>query len=126
MLMTHFWWSNHLLTINGVLRLFLEVLRGLLVCVLTSSRLVIGVNVDHAFLTSAGEFLHCKMTSLPFKYFGLPIGANPSLESTWGAFGCSVEKKDSIRGSIDILAYGIELFSLIQCLMLFLFSSCPL
>ena len=48
-------------------------------------------NVDHVFLTSAGEFLHCEITCLPFKYLGLPVGANPRLKSTWGFLVALVE-----------------------------------
>jgi hypothetical protein len=44
---------------------------------------LIGVNVSSDFLEVASTFLNCRLSSLPFKYLGLPIGANPNCESTW-------------------------------------------
>jgi hypothetical protein len=31
----------------------------------------------------ASDFLNCRIGSVPFKYLGLPVGANPRLGSTW-------------------------------------------
>jgi hypothetical protein len=42
-----------------------------------------GVNVSNEFLTMASDFLNCRLGLLPFKYLGLPVGANPRLCSTW-------------------------------------------
>jgi hypothetical protein len=42
-----------------------------------------GVNVSNVFLEMACSFLNCKRGSIPFKYLGLHIGANPRREVTW-------------------------------------------
>jgi hypothetical protein len=44
---------------------------------------LIGINVPPTFLEVACTFLNCRQGSIPFKYLGLPIGANPRNESTW-------------------------------------------
>ncbi|GAU09987.1 hypothetical protein TSUD_393040 [Trifolium subterraneum] len=44
---------------------------------------VIGVNVSEEFLGMASEFLNCRIGRTPFKYLGLPVGANPRKLSTW-------------------------------------------
>ncbi|GAU36760.1 hypothetical protein TSUD_213250 [Trifolium subterraneum] len=44
---------------------------------------LIGVNVSSMFMMMASTFLNCLLGSLPFKYLGLPIGANPKSGSTW-------------------------------------------
>jgi hypothetical protein len=43
---------------------------------------LIGVNVPSSFLNMASNFLNCRIGALPFKYLGLPIGANPKSLST--------------------------------------------
>lgn len=40
---------------------------------------LIGVNFDPVFLDIACSFLHYQQDSPPFKYLGLPVGANPHL-----------------------------------------------
>ncbi|MCI11828.1 putative non-LTR retroelement reverse transcriptase, partial [Trifolium medium] len=42
-----------------------------------------GVNVSSTFLEMVSTFLNCKLGTIPFKYLGLPIGANPKNMSTW-------------------------------------------
>jgi hypothetical protein len=42
-----------------------------------------GVNVSSSFFTMASTFLNCRLGSIPFKYLGLPIGANPKSGDTW-------------------------------------------
>jgi hypothetical protein len=44
---------------------------------------LIGVNVSNEFLDMASNFLHCRIGNTPFKYVGLPVGANPRKFSTW-------------------------------------------
>lgn len=44
---------------------------------------LIGVNFDKPFLDLACDFLYCKKESPPFTYFGISVGANPCLVSTW-------------------------------------------
>jgi hypothetical protein len=44
---------------------------------------LVGVNVPSAFMDTACMFLNCRQGTIPFKYLGLPIGANPRSENTW-------------------------------------------
>lgn len=44
---------------------------------------LIGLNVTQDFMDMACNFLSCNEGNLPFKYLGLPMGANPSCVSTW-------------------------------------------
>jgi len=44
---------------------------------------LIGVNVSRDFTEMACNFLGCRESSLPFKYLGLPIGANHRRITTW-------------------------------------------
>jgi hypothetical protein len=44
---------------------------------------LIGVNVSPEFLRVASAFLNCRVSSLPFKYLGLPVGASPRRVTTW-------------------------------------------
>lgn len=55
-----------------------------------------GINVDEAFISSGAEFLICKIRVLPFKYLGLPIGANPRCVSTWQPIIDSLERRLAI------------------------------
>jgi hypothetical protein len=54
---------------------------------------LIGVNVSNDFLFMASDFLNCKIGTLPFKYLGLPVGANPRLSSTWAPMLDSIRKR---------------------------------
>jgi hypothetical protein len=44
---------------------------------------LIGVNVDGGFMDMACNFLNCSEGNIPFKYLGLPVGANARSMSTW-------------------------------------------
>jgi hypothetical protein len=52
-----------------------------------------GVNVSHDFLRMASVFLNCRVTSLPFRYLGLPVGASPRRASTWEPLLVSLRKR---------------------------------
>ncbi|GAU51627.1 hypothetical protein TSUD_140380 [Trifolium subterraneum] len=71
---------NNLWTLKAILRGF-ELASGLKVNFWKSG--LIGVNVNPTFLSMACTFLNCRLGSLPFKYLGLLIGANPKSLSTW-------------------------------------------
>lgn len=64
---------------KAVLRCF-ELVSGLKVNFHKSS--LIGINIDESFLSSAAKFLNCRVGGIPFKYLGLPVGANPRKLST--------------------------------------------
>ncbi|KAK2449806.1 hypothetical protein QL285_008962 [Trifolium repens] len=44
---------------------------------------LVGINVSNEFTLMASDFLNCRIGTLPFKYLGLPVGANPRRCSTW-------------------------------------------
>lgn len=44
---------------------------------------VIGINIQQDFQLDAEVFLNCKGRRVPFKYLGLPIGADPRKLETW-------------------------------------------
>jgi hypothetical protein len=52
-----------------------------------------GVNVSQEFLSLASTFLNCKVSSIPFTYLGLPVGANPRRVSTWEPLLESLRKR---------------------------------
>jgi hypothetical protein len=65
---------DNLWTLKAILRGF-ELASGLKVNFWKSC--MIGINVDNNFLDMACIFLNCIRKEIPFKYLGLPIGANP-------------------------------------------------
>ncbi|MCI26964.1 RNA-directed DNA polymerase (Reverse transcriptase), partial [Trifolium medium] len=71
---------NNLWTLKAILRGF-ELASGLKVNFWKSG--LMGVNVSPTFMAMACTFLNCRRGSIPFKYLGLPIGANPKSISTW-------------------------------------------
>ena len=44
---------------------------------------LMGVNVSREFMIMVCDFLNCSEGSLPFKYLGLPVDANPGRVATW-------------------------------------------
>jgi hypothetical protein len=42
-----------------------------------------GVNLEDNFLQASLAFLHCGVDSIPFKFLGIPVGANPRRKTTW-------------------------------------------
>lgn len=44
---------------------------------------IIGVNLSNTFLEQTSLFLHCQSEAIPFKFHGLPVGANPRRRGTW-------------------------------------------
>jgi hypothetical protein len=72
-------WDN-LWTIKTVLRSF-ELVSGLKVNFFKSK--LYGVNLEDNFLQASLAFLHCGVDSIPFKFLGIPVGANPRRKTTW-------------------------------------------
>jgi hypothetical protein len=72
-------WEN-LWVLKAILRGF-EMVSGLKVNFWKSN--ILGVNVPIEFMQAASTFLNCRVGSVPFKYLGLPVGANPRRVSTW-------------------------------------------
>jgi hypothetical protein len=71
---------ENLWTLKAILRGF-EMASGLKVNFWKSG--LMGVHVSSTFMEMASSFLNCRLGSIPFKYLGLPVGANPKCESTW-------------------------------------------
>lgn len=65
---------------KAILRCF-ELASGLKVNFQKTS--LIGLNVDVEFNKLVADFLNCKTGSVPFRYLGLSIGANPRSLETW-------------------------------------------
>jgi hypothetical protein len=42
-----------------------------------------GINLDDRFLRASSSFLHCGVDSIPFRFLGISVGANPRRKSTW-------------------------------------------
>jgi hypothetical protein len=81
---------SNLWSIKAILRGF-EMASGLKVNFWKSS--IMGVNVSTDFLRVASAFLNCRVGSIPFKYLGLPIGANPRRMATWEPLLVSLRKR---------------------------------
>ncbi|PNX87107.1 ribonuclease H, partial [Trifolium pratense] len=58
-----------------------------------------GVNVSRDFMRLASTFLNCRVGVVPFKYLGLPVGANPRRASTWEPFLDSLRKRLGVWGN---------------------------
>jgi hypothetical protein len=71
---------ENLWTLKAVMRAF-EMVSGLKVNFWKSN--ILGVNVSQDFMRLASVFLNCRTGSIPFKYLGLPVGANIRRVSTW-------------------------------------------
>jgi hypothetical protein len=81
---------ENLWAIKAILRGF-EMASGLKVNFWKSC--LVGVNVTNDFLVMASDFLNCRLGSIPFKYLGLPVGANPRLSSTWKPMVDSIKRR---------------------------------
>jgi hypothetical protein len=93
---------ENLWLLKAVLRGF-EMASGLKVNFWKSS--IIGVNVSNNFLDTAATFLNCRIGSLPFKYLGLPVGANPRLMSTWKPMVDAIRRRVGSWGN-KFLSFG--------------------
>jgi hypothetical protein len=63
---------------------------------------LLAVNVDEDFLELACTFLNCRRGHFPFKYLGLPVGANPRRISTWEPLIVYLKKRLSSWGKNHI------------------------
>ncbi|CAJ2631177.1 unnamed protein product [Trifolium pratense] len=71
-------WDN-LWTLKTVLRSF-ELVSGLKVNFFKSK--LYGINLEDSFLEAASSFLFCEVDSIPFRFLGIPVGANPRRKIT--------------------------------------------
>jgi hypothetical protein len=118
-------WDN-LWTIKTVLRSF-ELVSGLKVNFYKSK--LYGINLDDRFLRASSSFLHCGVDSIPFRFLGIPVGANPRRKSTWLPIIESMNKRLcvwngrnlSIGGRVSLINYVLS--SLITALFFLFFQS---
>ncbi|GAU37021.1 hypothetical protein TSUD_207270 [Trifolium subterraneum] len=113
-------WDN-LWTIKTVLRGF-EMVSGLKIN-FNKSKLY-GINVEEDFLEAGSTFLSCRSDVIPFKFLGIPVGANPRRKETWRPVVEAMSTRFS-RWSGSHLTYGgrITLInSVLASLPLYFFS----
>ncbi|CAJ2637732.1 unnamed protein product [Trifolium pratense] len=82
-------WDN-VRTIKTILRGF-ELVSGLKINFVKSK--LYGINVEANFLDAAASFLSCSSDSIPFKFLGIPVGANPRRQDTWQPIVDSMTKR---------------------------------
>jgi hypothetical protein len=90
---------ENLWTLKAILKGF-EFASGLKVNFLKSS--IIGINVENHFMDMACTFLNCSSGVVPFKYLGLPVGANPRRLATWTPMVEKVRRKLNSWGNKHI------------------------
>jgi hypothetical protein len=113
-------WDN-LWTIKTLLRSF-ELVSGLKINFVKSK--LYGINIDPSFLAAGSTFLSCRSNVLPFKFLGIPVGANPRRRETWKPIVENMERRLSSWSSRH-LSYGgrITLInSVLSSLPLYFFS----
>lgn len=92
------------LLMRNIMRSF-EIISGLKVNFSKSN--LMGVNVQD-LLSQLADMLHCNKGKIPFKYLGLPVGANPRRCETWKPVIDSVKKK--LRSwNPNLLSFGVRL-----------------
>ncbi|GAU43586.1 hypothetical protein TSUD_27880 [Trifolium subterraneum] len=72
-------WDN-VQTIKTILRSY-ELVSGLKISFVKSK--LYGLNVDTRLLVPGSIFLSCSAETIPFKFLGIPVGANPRRQETW-------------------------------------------
>jgi hypothetical protein len=82
-------WVN-LWVIKAILRSF-ELVSGLKVNFHKSN--LFGLNLERRFMEAASNFLSCKVGAIPFKFLGIPVGANPRSCKTWQPILDLMEKR---------------------------------
>ncbi|GKV19324.1 hypothetical protein SLEP1_g29604 [Rubroshorea leprosula] len=88
--------------IKGIFRSF-ELISGLKVNFFKSS--LSGINVEDDKLSEMADSINCVVGDIPFKYLGVPVGANPRKISTWASvIECLRRKLSSWR--CDSLSFG--------------------
>ncbi|KAK2369401.1 hypothetical protein QL285_082539 [Trifolium repens] len=93
---------DNLWTIKTLLRSF-ELVSDLKINFIKSK--LYGVNVVPSFLAAGSAFLSCRSDTLPFKFLGKPVGANPRRQATWKPIVEKMEKRLSSWSSRH-LSYG--------------------
>jgi hypothetical protein len=113
-------WEN-IWTIKSLLRGF-ELVSGLKINFVKSK--LIGLNVETRFLEASSSFLSCLSKVVPFKFLGIPVGANPIRQATWKLVVDAMTKRLNLWSSSH-LSYGGRLTlinSVLASLPLYFFS----
>ncbi|MCH81419.1 LINE-1 reverse transcriptase like, partial [Trifolium medium] len=82
-------WVN-VWTIKTILRGF-ELVSGMKINFVKSK--LYGINTNDYLLEAAANFLLCRAETIPFKFLGLPVGANPRRLNTWKPVVESMKKR---------------------------------
>jgi hypothetical protein len=113
-------WEN-IWTIKVLLRSF-ELVSGLKINFVKSK--LYGINVEDRLLSAGAAFLSCRAESIPFKFLGLPVGANPRRLAMWqSVVDTRAKRLNSWSGRL--LSYGGRLTlinSVLASLPLYFFS----
>ncbi|CAJ2637710.1 unnamed protein product [Trifolium pratense] len=94
-------WDN-IRTIKILLRSF-ELVSGLKINFVKSK--LYGLNVDTRLLKAGSSFLSCRSEVIPFKFLGIPVGANPRRRETWKPVVDAMNKRLN-TWSCRLLSYG--------------------
>jgi hypothetical protein len=107
--------------IKSILRSF-ELVSGLKVNFFKSK--IYGINVEDSFMRAASNFLSCNIDSIPFRFLGIPVGANPRRCATWSPILNSIKSKlSSWRGRMLSIGGRVTLInSVLSSLPLYFFS----
>ncbi|MCH84208.1 RNA-directed DNA polymerase (Reverse transcriptase), partial [Trifolium medium] len=112
---------ENLLTLKAILRGF-EMVSGLKVNFAKSC--LLGVNIYLSFMRSTSIFLNCGLETVPFRYLGLSVGANPRSLSTWEPMHDSLKKRLSTLGNKYVSLGGrIVLLNLVFNAILIIYLS---
>jgi hypothetical protein len=82
------------------------------------------INLEESFLRASSSFLHCAVESIPFRFLGIPVGADPRRRATWIPIIESMKKRLSIwNGRILSIGGRVTLInSVLSSLPLYYFS----
>ncbi|GKV05111.1 hypothetical protein SLEP1_g17152 [Rubroshorea leprosula] len=113
--------EKNIWTVKCIMRAF-ELVSSLKVNYKKSS--LIGVNTNEEWINRMAWMLNCKMDSLPYKYLGMPMGANPRRVDTWKPLIETFRRKLSVwKGRFLSLGGRITLInSVLSSLPMFLMS----
>jgi hypothetical protein len=93
---------NNIWTIKSLLRGF-ELVSGLKINFVKSK--LYGLNIENRFLEAGASFLSCLSDVVPFKFLGIPVGANPRRRTTWQPVIDTMSKRLNLWSSRH-LSYG--------------------
>jgi hypothetical protein len=85
---------------------------------------IYGINVEDSFMRAASNFVPCNTDSIPFRFLGIPVGANPRRCATWSPILNSIKSKlSSWRGRMLSIGGRVTLInSVLSSLPLYFFS----